>query len=62
MENSILSKKIIECAAHFMHLSYGSISVKDAFEFAVGEAEAEFDTDLNIEFNEDIKTLIEEFI
>ena len=43
-----------------MYLSYGNISVEEAFGYAVGEAEAEFDTDLNIELTEDIKVLIKE--
>ncbi|WP_211750272.1 hypothetical protein [Paenibacillus sp. Marseille-Q4541] len=59
MNNKFLDEKVVELAAKFMFQAYGAISASTAFDMAVGEAEVEFDTDIDAKFNDSYKKRIE---
>lgn len=54
----MLETKAIERAAEIIYQSYNTVTVEDAFYMAIGEAEVEFDTDIDMKFNPAIETQI----
>lgn len=46
----MLKTKINERAAQIVHESYGTVTKEDAFYMAVGEAEVEFDCDIDVKY------------
>lgn len=60
--NPILLASIIKYAARTIHQSYSTITTEHAFYMAVGEAEVQFNTDLDIKLTEEIRGRIEEIV
>ena len=60
MTNQLLNSKLINLTARIMYQSYNTIAVDDAFCMAIGEAEVEFDCDINVKLTEEIKNKIQE--
>jgi hypothetical protein len=54
----MLENKIVERAVHILYQSYNTITVEDAFCMAVGDAEIEFNTDIDLKLNADLRNQI----
>lgn len=54
----MLETKVIERAAQIIFQSYNTVTTKDAFYMAIGEAEVEFDTDIDMKFNSKVENQI----
>jgi hypothetical protein len=57
---TIIDKKICECAALLLFQSYNRITLEDAFEMAIGEAEVYFNSDITVTLTSEHKYLIEQ--
>jgi hypothetical protein len=56
---TIIDIKICECAALLLFQSYNRITLEDAFEMAIGEAEVYFNSDITVTLTSEHKDLIE---